>query len=347
MYAGLSRTMEGFKARPLTTRRNIADATMDQVIEALEPARKAHKDICEETVLYYLHSHAQHLIEGRRDPTEELPDEEAKVLEMGYRERSQIAMRMFYYLLKITGEEGQFGTARSDSLFEYVEEQTSVKAAEWLRTLMTDRKPHIPTGSDIKLGDTVRACLMGFDYATWSSGYGGARWAAVSQTLDAVVHGRTTLELMVDNAFTLCHNNGTIFNKGHNYTQCGREYYPILDVQASGQIPNIIHQGRGILGITPRVKEVWAAYAELFPEEFKAPYDERKVKSMEGVRTQKEAALQKSAQAKNAAHSAQPVAPKGPPPRTSDGIDDMMSSLVTGQDFGSLVSSASKKIAPR
>jgi len=336
--------MDGFKARPLTTRRRIADATMDQVTESLRQASKGMTDIHEDTVLYYLHSHAQHLIEARRDSTEELSPEESAVLESGYRERSEIALRMVYYMLIITAEEACAGTVRGEYFFEEAEEDISAAAVKWMRGLIRNggdgsSVPLVPKSADITLGDAVKATVMCFDRLKWSQGWGGARWGDISRTLLAAVEGRHSLDLMVDHAFTLCHNNGAIFNKGHNYTRYNNDYYTILDIQASGQIPHVIHKGSGMPGITARVKKAWADYAKLFPEEFTAPYDQSKVGSMAKVREAKEAKAQKSAQAFFAMNSA-PAVPKGPPKRSSDDIDDMMALSVTGQDFGSMVKSA-------
>jgi hypothetical protein len=345
MYAGLSQTLESFKTRPLTTRRNISEASMPQVLAALKPFSKGVADIHEDTILFYLHSHAQHLIEARRDLTEALPADEAKLLEAGYRDRSQIAMRMFYYMLRITGEEGHYGRARSEEFFDYIEEQTSPEATEWLRNLLGGNAEHIPTSETIKLGDAVRAVMGAFDYAGWSSSFGGARWSAISQALHDAVRGKSTLELMVDNALTLCHNNGAIFNKGHNYTRYEQGFYDILDIQACGQIPALIAQGSGAPGITPRVKAAWAQYAQQFPEEFNVKLDRSKVSASTSARRAKEEQLQKKAQAKNATNAAPSAIPKGPPKRTSDDLDNMMaSSLGLGMDFDSMVKKAGAKM---
>jgi len=43
--------------------------------------------------------------------------------------------------------------------------------------------------------------------------------------------------MMLDTVWTLAHNGGPIFNKGHFYTTYGHALYRILDVQRSGQVP--------------------------------------------------------------------------------------------------------------
>ena len=53
--------------------------------------------------------------------------------------------------------------------------------------------------------------------------------------------GKTSMEMMLDTAFTLAHNNGPIFNKGMMYSHYNASnLYRILDVQRSGQIPEMI-----------------------------------------------------------------------------------------------------------
>jgi hypothetical protein len=48
------------------------------------------------------------------------------------------------------------------------------------------------------------------------------------------------MEAMIDTGFTLAHNNGPIFNKGMMYNQYSMFFVVYLDIQRSGQMPELI-----------------------------------------------------------------------------------------------------------
>jgi len=76
------------------------------------------------------------------------------------------------------------------------------------------------------------------------------------------------LEMFVDTVWTLAHNNGPIFNKGMLYTGYSGHLYTILDVQAAGQIPQLvsdcIKSVYTIDGVTLNIRDYLLHYGEIF-----------------------------------------------------------------------------------
>jgi hypothetical protein len=75
-----------------------------------------------------------------------------------------------------------------------------------------------------------------FYNGVFSPGFGGRAWGAIADCLVSFVDGTYSPEVMLDVVWTLCHNNGAIFNKGMFYESYTNTLYRILDIQRSGQI---------------------------------------------------------------------------------------------------------------
>lgn len=97
----------------------------------------------------------------------------------------------------------------------------------------------------VTVGEYVMALRHVFYEGEWgkqdSVSYGGKAWGSVTDCLVEFVFGRYSAEMMMDTGWTLCHNGGPIFNKGMLY-ECYEHsaVNMILDVQRSGQIPQLI-----------------------------------------------------------------------------------------------------------
>lgn len=341
MYAQLGHSLHSLKSRAVFQKRDISATPMAAFFESQKRSSvKGSLDIHESTVLFYLSNHGFHLIEGAHASGASMPQEMAGLAEDHVKLTSALGLRMFYYLLTISAEEAQHGTARNEGLFDFVESATSSDAAKWLRKIMSRKLAggHCMGGAgDVgkaTLGECCKAMEMCFRFAQWTPGFGGLPWAQIAETVGEVVRGTNSLELMVDKAFTLCHNNGAIFNKGHQFTHYAPDFYTILDIQASGQIPAAIKAQVGAPGMSsPKARALHRSFAEFFSQEFNPPYDPSKVKSMQAARDKKA----KAAQAKALAFTSSgggwggAPAPAAPPKRACDDLlsaDDL--NLITG-----------------
>lgn len=327
MYADLSNTVSAIRSRAVFQHRDMSNVPMANFLAAMEATSiKGQENIEEAAISFYLSNHGFHLIEAANAPTEDLGAEHALLAKDHVALTSKMGMRMLFYILTIAAEEAALENERKPNFFDFVETATSPDAGKWLKSVM-DRRGGPMLGNkkscgSATLGQCVKALELCFRFGRWSYGCGSLPWAIVTETAGEVIRGTNSLELMVDKAFTLCHNNGAIFNKGHQFTRYVGQFYAILDIQASGQIPNAIAAGINSAGFgSPVVKAIHEKYAKAFPAEFNAKYDPSLIKSMEAVRTKKDAVLKQKTRAFiGAGGGAAASAPAGPPRRACDDL---------------------------
>ena len=303
MYAGSNNSIEWAKNRPVFARRNFSDRKMKEISKLFDPLLKESNNIDEHAALYYLSSHTFHLIESQaQSPASPLGLEQSKFTEEHISRLNKLSLRMFAYLCIISAEEACFGEARNDSLWDFIETSTSPDAGKWVKNLVdrsggySSRGNYFSGCGEATVGECLKAVEMVFRFARWSPGFGGLPWAQITQTAIEICSGINSLELGVDKAFTLCHNNGAIFNKGHIFSHYSGGFYRLLDIQASGQIPAAIHSKVSVEGLKhASVRALFEEGKKMFPAEFSAGYDESRVKNMESVRRAKEQAAAKKA----------------------------------------------------
>jgi hypothetical protein len=332
MYAQLGHTLAAIKSRIVFQKRDISATPMVSFLKHIKASSiKGQSNIEEAAIGFYLSNHGFHLLEAQNIAGGSLTTEHASLAERHVAYTSEMSLRMFHYLITISAEEARFGQARNEGLFDFVESTTSADGAKWLKKVMGGELRGAGLLGDASsvgaasLGDCIKALEMAFRFAQWSHGFGGLPWAQIAETAGEVVRGTNSLELMIDKAFTLCHNNGAIFNKGHQFTTYRGDFYSILDIQASGQIPAAVHSKIKVGGFGSKsVQELHQLYARSFPEVFHAAYDPSLVKSMEKVRAAKAAAAQAKANAFISAGGGwgggAVAQPSGPPKRPCDDI---------------------------
>jgi hypothetical protein len=103
-----------------------------------------------------------------------------------------------------------------------------------------------------------------FYHGVFGGGYGGKPWANIADTLFKYANGDINLHAMVDTSYTLCHNNGPIFNKGYMFGNYGSEFNLYLDIQRIGQIGRYVttNQGKKYPGVDTPHGVYQAALAE-------------------------------------------------------------------------------------
>jgi hypothetical protein len=159
-----------------------------------------------------------------------------------YRQLSPKAVRAFYYLMIICTREARH-LNHTPNLEPKVVKAYGQVAWDWASGNKGEQAAHtklLNSPPAMLLGSYVDALRMTFYDGKWPSSYGGPAWGAVTDCLCRFVHGEFTAEMMLDTVWTLAHNNGPIFNKGHMYGAYSNNLYKILDVQASGQIPEFL-----------------------------------------------------------------------------------------------------------
>lgn len=199
-----------------------------------------------EALRFYMMNHAFACLQDRFDPEEPMPTEFNTIANSYFEESGESTARAFYYLLLICTRESRHVknaevvrpalNAKHGSGFmsfnDTIRGKDSLTAAEIFR-----KSP-----PDMPLGRFTNGLVDVFNTGHYNGGYGGKKWGVVAKVLTDFVWGKITPEMMMDTVWTLAHNNGPIFNKGMLYAgHTTHELLTILDVQRSGQIPQLVN----------------------------------------------------------------------------------------------------------
>ena len=242
-------TLKYHKSRPLQSNIDLSGASLQHVMNGYDEM-KAGLTANEGRVLaypetealsFYVQQHAMSLVERNLTP-EEPVGKFGSFIEQYHSEIHWKTLRMFYYLLLICTREsrhagtGKTGVYKKYPGIEYFHKNhvSDSSAESAVQAIMTN-------APDVCLGHYTNFLVDMFTECNYSPGYGGKAWAEVATPLHKFVQGEISAEIMMDTAFTLAHNNGPIFNKGMLYKNYNSTAIKkILDVQRSGQIPQLI-----------------------------------------------------------------------------------------------------------
>ena len=238
-------------SRLLTTHRDMRDVSCASVAHQLKgylASSYGLNKVSPETEALYFYglNHAVSVIASMRAPLEPLASDELKLVQLYHQQGQLSAVRAFYYLLWICTREARHNqslTKDGPNLSEMFgapmqEFFLSIKGGE--ANISSKFVSHPPAGT---IGTYCRALQWQFYNSKWNSSYGGAAWGAITDCLVRFVEGEYTAEMMLDTIFTLCHNNGSCFNKGTCYHHYSANLAIVLDVQRSGQIPEMVLSG--------------------------------------------------------------------------------------------------------
>ena len=226
-------------------------------------------------LIFYTLNHAVSLVRQRVHVYEPL-GKYLPILEKYHVEMAVRAARMFYYLLLICTREGRHekgGTGMHTLYTKYGPVitdffQGNLHVGEDSAVNKLRNKP--PT---VALGAYTSFLADVFYKGAWSSGYGGKKWGAVADVLRDFSNGKLTAEMMMDVAFTLCHNGGPIFNKGMLFDGGFPEIMKMLDVQRSGQIPQLVCEQAIKSSKAPNVQGIWKFCKDILGKEFEGYVD--------------------------------------------------------------------------
>lgn len=278
--------------RPLLRPLDISGVPLPRITDKLNEglANLGHPATPEsEAVVFYLLNHTMAIVRalvgdsgflGKYGPAVDL-----------YFERGHSrALRMFYYLLLICTRESRhlnschFSSTIGDNYGLAISDfHGSIKGAG-SSTAINSLKHHAP---DTTLGAFTQYLEDSFFNGKYLFGFGGKSWGAVARVLNQFVHGDISAEIMLDTGFTLAHNNGPIFNKGMLYTGYSGELITILDVQRSGQIPQLLNDHvNGVISLS-RIEslhvQLWKDLSSLIGGEFLEHLDWDKVEALGSV----------------------------------------------------------------
>lgn len=241
---------------------------------------------------FYATNHYYSLLKSKFSPNEKLPAW-AIVLAEAYRGvLTEQAERMLHYLVCITTREARH-LKTYDTHKAKFQQLYGAEFSEFVKTIlglseMSAIERLLASPPNMVCGQYFRGIgyLFSVGWGTGKTSFGGPNWAAVTKPLADFIQGQITAEMMVDIGYTLAHNNGPIFNKGMMFSQYTGHFKTILDVQRSGQIPELVKEHAvyakkwgGDLFSKGAVELTDLAYKH-FPEAFGQFVDWHKVEAM-------------------------------------------------------------------
>lgn len=235
------------QARPFVTTRCLQDIpTKDAVTrlcQFMSNDQKADTKPEKDAISFYFLNHAYSTLQLKFDHQEPL-NEYNEIADMYFSEAiGEATLRAFYYLLLICTRESRHVHKSNDF-------HTKLKAK--YGQVLHDFNVNLPSGSNgaaqkiksspppVPLGQYTDHLVYTFYKGGFSGGFGGKAWGKVADCLNDFVHGKISAEAMMDTVWTLCHNNGPIFNKEMLYGHYTNDLKIILDVQRAGMMPGLI-----------------------------------------------------------------------------------------------------------
>ena len=157
---------------------------------------------------FYALNHAMAVIKQRYAPYQPL-GEVQWIADLYNREAGALAVRAFYYLLLICTRESRHCQNKKD-VKKHISENISSGAATYYGSIPDDAHSAMTLfpkkAPSCNIGKWTRAMAWAFHNGSWSSGYGGKKWAEIADVLDRFIHGVYSGEMMLDIVWTLQHN---------------------------------------------------------------------------------------------------------------------------------------------
>ena len=313
-------TLAYFLSNPLFKPMNINGLKVDRLGQEYDAFKKRHGGMSapeKDAVSFYFLNHVFHILKTKYQPLEPLPEDVVEMLRVHQRETTIIAKRMFFYNMVIAVEEARFIPDQSEAFCDMLDSRYGSEFAQWAKK---DFQAGGLTGFrkfDMTAENYARAMTAVFSFGKWQPGFGGKGWVPIASAIQSYVNGRVSLERMTDESFSLSHNNGSMFNKGHFYHRYTNMLYQILDIQDSGQILQWVGQNLNHSYVSSEVKQVFETLKKRFPEECAGKVDQKLISDSSKKRQQKEKALQAQQQA---SWNNQAIQQKAPPQQKINNI---------------------------
>jgi hypothetical protein len=280
-------------SRALCTHRDMSAVPCAMVADAMAKFMKADKGKNakpeREAMWFYGMNHGVALIAARRAPLQPLTVWENEFLNDYHGKMTDKAIRAFYYLVWICTREARHNQSLAKDLPKIGElfgpemQQffTAIKGGEsGISAKFLQETPKTT------IGNYCDALRWTFYHSKWSGGFGGKAWGQVTDCLCRFVKGEFTAEMMLDTVWTLCHNNGPIFNKGEFY-ECYDSKLTVLrvlDVQRSGQVPEAVMSDPGSKSyVTADLLDTMKQLKKQFPDKIGEYVDWMKVEALGSV----------------------------------------------------------------
>jgi hypothetical protein len=285
-------TLSYFLSAPQLQQIKLADIP----IKELGAGQKAYRGTCghaspdEEAIRFYTLNHLASVVKSKFTLNEPLPAWAVQIMQRYMVEVTAQSQRAFFYLLAICTREARhmYSNKVADAFFVQAEKEYGTPFMNFCKNLPGGEEEAMKAVENNPPDCTAGQYIAGLSYifykGKWASSFGGAKWGNVTDCLLHAVQGKTSMEMMIDTCYTLAHNGGPIFNKGMMYGHYTGQFTRILDIQRSGQMPELAldKDKYGILIVPEMAQLVKLAQTEV-PDQFGTYVDWYKVQSMGAV----------------------------------------------------------------
>jgi hypothetical protein len=307
-------TLAYLKGQPLFVAKSMRDVEVVDAAKVVEHYLNSHSLVHPETEAITFYSGNAVWAELCRNFAldEPLPVAAKALADQYIASASEAAQRLFYYLFLIITRESRHVYLGQSFVAKLIATHGQLYADfnKYMHTAsgsMHAKDKFLAKPPQMKLGAYADAVEWTFRHGSCSGGFGGKPWAEIAKVFKDLVDGTFSPEMATDVSWALCHNNGPIFNKAmtyHGYN--GQKIKTILDVQRSGQIPELVidPSSVGSQYVSVEAEKMVSGARNLFPKAFGTTVDWVKVEKAGAV--QSYGAL-KAAQAQSAALSGKKV----------------------------------------
>jgi hypothetical protein len=294
MYDLPPSTMFTYAANPMFEPVDISGVPIGAVAQKIDQFKARSKMVHPESdaLSFYFLNHAFHVMRTKINAMETLDAEMVEVAETHIRLSNEIAQRLFFYNLVIAVEEAGFIPQQDAGFYALIEDRYGEDFLDFMQKGFS-RGSGMTSFGKLKMtcGEFSTAMVATFGFGKWQHGFGGKGWVPIAALASDCIHGRVSFEQMADQSFSLCHNNGSMFNKGKFYHCYTHFIYDILDIQDSGQIPQWIGAHLDSQYVSADLKKLYQTLARRFPEEMTGPVDKSLIKNSAAKREKKAAAV--------------------------------------------------------
>jgi hypothetical protein len=239
----MSRTLQDFRSRPHTQLMGYGEVTVPQVMQAYKRYQadkspgKAQPEVL--AIDFYLWNAAFAKISQMFDANQPLPAIAESVMGQYYQKMEDIGLRIFFYLMLICTRESRHAKI-SNELTQHLKQYGAMDFWSTIADNENAASHLMSSAPNTTMLKYTQHLLEIFEKAKFGHSYGGPKWANTTKPLRDFVYGATTLEMMLDTAFTLAHNGGPIFDKGMLFSAYGSDLVKILNAQRVGVVPNMV-----------------------------------------------------------------------------------------------------------
>jgi hypothetical protein len=325
-----------FSANPIFSPQDMAPVPMSAFAREMARAFATGKHAVPETdaLEFYFLNHAFHTMQGEFHPFELLDPDMTRVAEAHLLRASEISRRILFHVLIISVDQGRYMQPQEKSYIEFLENSYGQDFGAFVANhfQVPGHRGGVGNMQDLahlKLtaGEFCGGMVAVFAFGKWQNWAGGKTWVANPSLVSSCVRGSLSLEQMADQAFSLSHHGGSVFNKGYFYQTNSQLLMDILDVQDSGQIPQWIGKNLNHKVVSPTLRAAWQTMAKRFPEEMTGPVDARLIeesRQKRAVKEQAKAALKTGNNWNGAGGNAAKYTPPPPQQKMNNIITDLV-----------------------